>query len=412
VSDPAIVLDGVGKQFRQVKEGDLLIRRLVALGRNRGSYLWALRDISFECARGETLGIIGRNGSGKTTLLRILAGVSAPTTGRIRIEGSISPLIGVGVGFNNELTGRENVYANGQILGMSKERIRREFDEIVAFSEIEEFLDVPVKFYSSGMFLRLAFAVAIHVRPEVLLIDEVLAVGDIAFQAKCVDRMRALQDGGATVLVVTHSIPTLHRMCDRTVVLSQGRAIYDGPTEQAISIYHDVMQAEGAQTNAGSIYERDGKAIPHLGVAQVGVELIDAFGNPSRHFSNGQPVTFRVHAEFQRPASNPILGLLIAHPPTGALYMTHMPAGEYFGTHGPGRPLDAVVTLQNPLLAATYRINAVVLESDGTAELGRSQGELFRVTKANDPSRGLIDMDARFHIGDESFRPRQAGLRQ
>jgi lipopolysaccharide transport system ATP-binding protein len=344
-------------------------------------------------------------------LLRILAGVSAPTTGRMRVEGSISPLIGVGVGFNNELTGRENVYANGQILGMSKERIRREFDEIAAFSEIEDFLDVPVKFYSSGMYLRLAFAVAIQVRPEVMLVDEVLAVGDVGFQTKCVERMRQLQESGATVLVVTHSIPTLHRMCARTIVLSRGRAIFDGPTEEAISVYHDVMQSEGAQTgDTVAVARESGRALVPMHKSEVTLEIVDANDEPTRHFTTGEPIHIRVHADFNAHVRNPLVGLVLSHPPTGMLYMSHTAIGDYTGEHDKDRPLDVVIGLESPLLNTTYRVTVVILSEDAVGELGRSKAELFAVT-TDDPSRGLVDLQAQFHIGGQTLRPHQTTLR-
>src|SRR5689334_13465022 len=191
-ADLAIDLQRVGKRYLQHRHGDdILARRLLTpwrWGGHRAEH-WALRDIDFSVRAGETVGVIGRNGSGKTTLLRLLSGVSAPTTGRLRVAGSIAPLIGVGVGFSPELTGRENVFVNGQLLGMNEQEVRRRFDAIVDFSEIEDFIDTPVKYYSSGMFLRLGFSVAIHADPEVLLVDEILAVGDIAFQLKCLERM-------------------------------------------------------------------------------------------------------------------------------------------------------------------------------------------------------------------------------
>ncbi|MCW2548999.1 MAG: transporter protein, partial [Mycobacterium sp.] len=187
---PAISLQGVGKSYNKtVHGGDFLLKKLLRPGswfsQPADDPLWALRDIDLTVARGETIGVIGRNGSGKTTLLRMLSGVSAPSTGHLRVVGSIAPLIGIGVGFHAELTGRENVMVNGRLLGMSDRELKRKFDDIDAFSEIEEFIDTPVKFYSSGMFLSLGFSVAIHTQPDVLLVDEILAVGDLAFQLKC-----------------------------------------------------------------------------------------------------------------------------------------------------------------------------------------------------------------------------------
>ncbi len=199
----------------------MLVKRLVQpwRWRPRRTETWALRDLDLQIERGETVGVIGRNGSGKTTLLRLLSGVSAPTTGRLRVAGSIAPLIGVGVGFHPELTGRENVFVNGRLLGMSERQLRDRYDAIVDFSEIGDAIDMPVKYYSSGMFLRLGFSVAIHTDPEILLVDEILAVGDIAFQLKCLERMREVQARGTTIVVVTHNLHSLDQIAPRTVVL-------------------------------------------------------------------------------------------------------------------------------------------------------------------------------------------------
>jgi len=189
----AIAVDGAGKKYWKFEEQAMLLRSILPTGRARRSELWALRDVSFSLEQGETIGILGRNGSGKTTLLRLLAGVTRPSEGRVAVAGAVAPLISVGVGFRREMSGRENIYLNGMILGLSRQQVEERLDDIVAFAELDEFIDTPVKFYSSGMFLRLGFAVAVHTDPDVLLIDEVLAVGDAAFRAKCVERMRLIQ---------------------------------------------------------------------------------------------------------------------------------------------------------------------------------------------------------------------------
>ena len=181
--------------------------------------IWALKDVSFRVERGEVLGVIGRNGSGKSTLLKILSGITEPTTGEADINGRVGSLLEVGTGFHPELTGRENVYLNGAILEINKAEIKRKFDEIVAFSEVGKFIDTPVKYYSSGMYIRLAFAVAAHLEPEILLLDEVLAVGDAAFQQKCLGRMGAVAKEGRTVLFVSHNLAAVRNLCNRTLLL-------------------------------------------------------------------------------------------------------------------------------------------------------------------------------------------------
>ncbi|MFN3650778.1 MAG: ABC transporter ATP-binding protein [Armatimonadota bacterium] len=199
--------------------------------------LWALKEVSFEVREGEVLGIIGRNGSGKSTLLKVMSRITEPTTGRVGVRGRVASLLEVGTGFHPELTGRENIYLNGAILGMSRQEIQRKFDEIVSFAEIEQFLDTPVKRYSSGMYTRLAFAVAAHLEPEILVIDEVLAVGDASFQRKCLNKMQDVGQEGRTVLFVSHNMPAVTRLCPRAVLLNHGKLLDDGPSSRVVTAY-------------------------------------------------------------------------------------------------------------------------------------------------------------------------------
>jgi lipopolysaccharide transport system ATP-binding protein len=199
--------------------------------------IWALKDTSFEIKRGEVVGIIGRNGAGKSTLLKILSRIVEPTEGYAEIHGRVGSLLEVGTGFHGELTGRENVYLNGAILGMKRAEIGRKFDEIAAFAEVGKFVDTPVKYYSSGMHMRLAFAVAAHLEPEILMIDEVLAVGDARFQKKCLNKMQDVGQQGRTVLFVSHNMPSITRLCERTILLNDGRVQLDGPSSQVVSMY-------------------------------------------------------------------------------------------------------------------------------------------------------------------------------
>jgi lipopolysaccharide transport system ATP-binding protein len=209
---------------------------------------WALRNVSFEINRGETVGIIGRNGAGKSTLLKILSRITEPTTGRITLRGRVASLLEVGTGFHQELTGRENIFLNGAILGMSRAEIERKFDEIVAFSEIEKFLDTPVKRYSSGMYVRLAFAVAAHLEPEILIVDEVLAVGDAQFQKKCIGKMGEVARGGRTVLFVSHNLAVISSLCSRALLLDAGVKRTEGRTEDVLSTY-----VRSAATSSGEV---------------------------------------------------------------------------------------------------------------------------------------------------------------
>src|SRR5437660_666679 len=229
--------EGLGKRYRrglQVDDGlrhaleDFVRSPIASLRRKKEETFWALKDVSLEVKEGEVLGLIGRNGAGKTTLLKILSRITRPTEGWAEIHGRVGSLLEVGTGFHPELTGRENTFLSGAILGMSKAEIERKFDEIVGFAELEKFIDTPVKHYSSGMYVRLAFAVAAHLEPEILLVDEVLAVGDINFQKKCLGRMSEVAHEGRTVLFVSHNLPSIEKLCQRVIVVDGGRVIAQG----------------------------------------------------------------------------------------------------------------------------------------------------------------------------------------
>ncbi len=258
MADLAIRVEGLGKQYRigrqqagystlrdTVMDGLLTPLRCVKNLLHRDSAsdddpidsLWALKEVSFDVSHGEVVGIIGRNGAGKSTLLKILSQITEPTKGRVELHGRVGSLLEVGTGFHPELTGRENLYLNGAILGMKRAEIARKFDEIVAFAEVEKFIDTPVKHYSSGMYLRLAFAVAAHLEPEILIVDEVLAVGDAAFQKKCLGKMEGVAKEGRTVLFVSHNMQAVTRLCERTILLDDGSVLGDGPSSQVVTTY-------------------------------------------------------------------------------------------------------------------------------------------------------------------------------
>jgi lipopolysaccharide transport system ATP-binding protein len=222
-----------GKENPLLKVGDTNDRTQ----KGDSDYVWSLRDINFEVQQGEVLGIIGRNGAGKSTLLKILSKVTGPTTGSVKIKGRVASLLEVGTGFNPQLSGRENIFLNGAILGMKKSEIQQKFDEIVAFSGVEKYIDTPVKRYSSGMYVRLAFAVAAHLEPEILIVDEVLAVGDAEFQKKCLGKMKDVSGQGRTVLFVSHNMAAVKSLCSTAIILENGIKIFDGDTTEAVSVY-------------------------------------------------------------------------------------------------------------------------------------------------------------------------------
>ena len=257
---------------------------------------WALRDINLTVAPGERVGLIGRNGAGKSTLLKILSRITEPTTGRARLYGRISALLQIGTGFHPELTGRENIFLNGAVLGMRRREIQRKFDEIVAFSEVEQFLDTPVKRYSSGMYVRLAFAVAAHLDPEILLVDEVLAVGDIDFQKKCLGRMNTVADEGRTILFVSHNMAAISRLCNRVVLLDKGRIIQEGDPETIIQAYF----AQGERASGLLVLEPEDK--PGAQIEEIGiVNDDDQFASSVKvHRDFSLHLRFRVHEKLDQ----------------------------------------------------------------------------------------------------------------
>jgi lipopolysaccharide transport system ATP-binding protein len=239
--DNAIVVRNVSKMYRIYDQPIDRLKQMVWRGRRSfGHEFWALRNISFEVKRGETIGIIGRNGSGKSTILQIIAGILAPTEGEVEVKGRVTALLELGSGFNPEFTGRENVYLNGTLLGFSRQQMDERFDEIAAFADIGDFIEQPVKLYSSGMFARLAFAIGIHLEPDVFIIDEALSVGDIFFQSRCVRKLDEFRSAGGTVLFVTHDTYTVERICTRAVVIHKGEKVFEGSTADAVNTYYKI----------------------------------------------------------------------------------------------------------------------------------------------------------------------------
>ena len=302
MSDVVIKVEGLSKQYRigvRQERHDTLRDQIVSNLKSLFRYssasgqaglsdsIWALKDVSFEVKQGEVLGIIGRNGAGKSTLLKILSRITEPTSGRIEIDGRVASLLEVGTGFHPELTGRENVYLNGTILGMKRAEINRKFDEIVAFAGIEQFLDTPVKRYSSGMYVRLAFAVAAHLEPEILVVDEVLAVGDAGFQRKCLSKMQDVAKSGRTVLFVSHNLAAMQALCTKGLFLSEGRVKLDGPTADAVKQY---VNEYASTTDIRLLNRTDREGDGRLYFTEFWLE--DGQGMPIKTILSGQDVRF------------------------------------------------------------------------------------------------------------------------
>jgi lipopolysaccharide transport system ATP-binding protein len=275
-------------------------------GNRDGDEIWALRDVSFTVEQGEVLGIIGRNGAGKSTLLKILSRVTAPTSGRIRVRGRVASLLEVGTGFHPDLTGRENVYLNGAILGMNKREIERKFDEIVEFAEVEKFIDTPVKRYSSGMYVRLAFAVAAHLDPEILVVDEVLAVGDAEFQKKCLGKMNDVANEGRTVLFVSHNMASMSSLCTSGILMQHGSSAMAGTIADTIEHYLSIA-ASGEK-----IVEFPHERITAPVMTRACIK--DEFGRAITSIPMGQPFGVQVEFKSPFPISNPVLGIRIQTP--------------------------------------------------------------------------------------------------
>jgi lipopolysaccharide transport system ATP-binding protein len=304
--------EGLGKRYRrglQVDDGlrhslEAFLRSPISsLRRKKEETFWALKDVSLEVKEGEVLGLIGRNGAGKTTLLKILSRITRPTEGWAEIHGRVGSLLEVGTGFHPELTGRENTYLSGAILGMSKAEIERKFDEIVAFAELEKFIDTPVKHYSSGMYVRLAFAVAAHLEPEILLVDEVLAVGDINFQKKCLGKMGDVARAGRTVVLVSHQLNQIRRLCHRVIWIDEGSVRRDGATHEVVSAYESAMlsgdRSQGLQHGGGT------KA------RFLRWEIAEPGGESRHSVTLLKPVTFCFWLEVREPVRHALHGIAL-----------------------------------------------------------------------------------------------------
>jgi ABC-type polysaccharide/polyol phosphate transport system ATPase subunit len=288
MKDGEILVEHAARRFRvYARENRALKDLVVARARARGSDVWALRDVSFGVEPGSAVGLVGRNGSGKSTLLRILSGIIKPTTGRVAVGGRVGALLELGAGFHPDLTGRENVFLQGSIHGLSRATIREKFDEIVAFAGLEAAIDLPVRTYSSGMYMRLGFAIASHMESNVLLLDEVFAVGDEAFQRKCFGKIFEFKQGGGTIVFVSHDAASVERLCDRAVLLKDGLVEFDGPTHEAIVAYRRLLAGErNPEERAAGLKEWGGE------VARVeSIRLLDPAGEERVQLLGGEPFT-------------------------------------------------------------------------------------------------------------------------
>jgi ABC-2 type transport system ATP-binding protein len=375
--DCSIEIVGVSKRFRLYREKSRSVKeRLVRLGRNPYEDFWALHDVTFEAQQGETLGLLGHNGSGKSTLLKCIAGTLRPTSGVIRTRGRTAALLELGAGFHGDLTGRENVYLNGSILGFKTAEIDLIFDEIVAFAELEQFIDLPVKHYSSGMVARLGFAVAVNVDPDILLVDEVLSVGDEAFQRKCMERVKRFQHEGRTILLVTHAADLVRMLCDRAVVLDHGAVVHCGATNDAVRVFRDTLMRRGVEIPADEIAEAHAERLTHdVRFSSVHIEY-----PADRPFVvSGEPLRIRMSYETLKPIDDCIFALEIHDQDGNQLLGTNTQLLGYDLGVVNGRGEFVFVLGSVPLLDGQYLVSLGIHDSVGGEFDQRYQLDSFSV---------------------------------
>jgi lipopolysaccharide transport system ATP-binding protein len=353
----------LGRRTRRATRGlrDIAAGRQIVGGDDIEEF-WAIKDVSFDVRRGEAMGVIGRNGAGKSTLLKVLSRVTEPTGGRVTIRGRVASLLEVGTGFHPELTGRENIFLNGAILGMSRSEIKSKFDEIVDFAEVGKFLDTPVKRYSSGMYVRLAFAVAAHLEPEILIVDEVLAVGDIAFQKKCLGKMRSVANEGRTVLFVSHNIPAVLELTQRAVMLEHGRVTVAGRTGDIVSAYlRNLHQASDGANDLGA-YRTNYRKEGFVDIENVRVDGLPP-GAAVTPFGKG--VIIEIDLLAHRPIEQGIVNINILNDQLEIIATVMSADAEYYYGLGPGRLRIQCDVGRLPLLPGDYLLNVGVAETGG-----------------------------------------------
>jgi ABC-type polysaccharide/polyol phosphate transport system ATPase subunit len=386
----AIELQGAGKRYWKFQEQAMLMKSLLPGMGARKSEFWALRDVSFSVEAGETVGILGRNGAGKTTMLRMLAGVSRPSEGRVVVRGRVAPLLSVGVGFHQEMSGRENVFVNGLLLGLTRQQVAQRFDEIVEFAELSSFIDTPVKFYSSGQYLRLGFAVAVHVDPDVLLVDEVLAVGDLAFQLKCFERMRKLQASGTTILLVSHSVHAIRLLCPRALLFREGHLEMDARADQCIARYHEMLSLDQIPAHA----RLDGGAGP---VSVVSSQVERANGEPTHHPDPGEPLRYRATLRFNQPVHSPHLVFRVTSEEGIPCYTMQSKLGHDWRGFEAGETVEVEVPFSARLGGGTYRLSISIADRTARDFLASDVGEVIIYLAPRLGSTGFVDLEASIH---------------
>ena len=357
-----IAVDRVSQCFRVSSQPHRTLKDLVvARGRATRTEVWALRDVSLEAAPGEALGLVGRNGSGKTTLLRLLSGIFKPTSGRVSVGGRVGSLLELGAGFHPDFTGRENVYLNGSIHGLSRSRIRESMDEIVAFAELERFIDLPVRTYSSGMFMRLGFSVAAHIHADVLLLDEVFAVGDEDFQRKCFAKIAEVKRRGGTIVFVSHDAQAVERLCDRAVLLRQGRVAFDGPTRDAIAHYRRLLAEERSPDELAAGLREWGSGEAVIASAR----LLDSEGDERRQFAAGEAFVVELVVTAEPNVGAPLVSLELRDNDGVVLAGLTQPTAELGWSGRAGERTLRFEVERLPLADGRFHLRAALVGADG-----------------------------------------------
>jgi lipopolysaccharide transport system ATP-binding protein len=417
MTDLAIRVANLSKQYRigQAKQRHNTLRDQLTYGakslfsRNGRHHsgvnsVWALKDISFHVEQGDVVGIIGRNGAGKSTLLKILSRITVPTEGRAEIYGRVGSLLEVGTGFHPELSGRENIYLNGAILGMTKKEIDRSFDEIVAFSEIEKFIDTPIKHYSSGMYVRLAFAVAAHLEPEILLVDEVLAVGDAAFQKKCLSKIGAIAGEGRTVVFVSHNMAAVQHLCQRVIVFEDGGIRLDSAPDKAIADYLASFSATMGGTDLGAV-SREAGLLPVIRK----LDFLDQYERPACVIGTGAPLTVHIHYKHTEPIKDPFFGLVFETATGIKVFWVQTRLQKGSLSDVPASGLVACHIPRLPLVPGTYFVQPgcgsgkVQLDVLPHAfQLQVAEADIFGTGRVPPNSLGLVIVDAEWKVLKEN----------
>jgi ABC-2 type transport system ATP-binding protein len=384
----AIIAQDISKVFRLNQTPVSIKERLLALGRTRHRNFTAIAPMDLTVGTGETLGILGHNGSGKSTLLKCISGIIKPTTGTIRLRGRLASLLELGAGFHPELTGRENVFINASFLGISQKEIARRLDSIVEFAELEDFIDEPVKHYSSGMYVRLGFAVAINVDPDVLLVDEVLAVGDEVFQRKCLDRVRQFQQEGRTILVVTHAADVVRQVCQRAIVLHHGKLVADAAPGEAIRVFRDHLHGTLAETTVAGESADDPLRIS-------GVAIHHEHENERRFILPGEQLSLEVSYEARRRVEQPTLNVTVVSPEGQNVYAVDLDLLEFGVPPLQGTGTVRIDFSRVPLLDGNYTVSTRITDrQDAELAASRDGRDEFSVLNPGD-ARGVVAFDLR-----------------